>query len=205
MTKPKRPLRSLFIFNGLLLVIAFAAIQFSVVRYEDSEPAPMPTLPTDPVLNGRMAEAMTVFDTSIAFHDFTFKTAFDKDITLDNLKGQWVVLNFWATWCPPCLVEMPSLQALQDKIGGQGIQVMAVSLDRNMNGEKLRKFMDKNDFGPVAAFYDADGTVMRTLNLKGLPTTYILAPNGRVFSVFEGDADWTSEDALAFIQSLIDR
>lgn len=198
MKKQKRSLRSLFIFNALLLAIAFASIQFSVVKHTDETP-----LTLTPVLQGRMAEAMTIFEAPEPFPEFTFKTAFNKNITLDDLKGQWVVLNFWATWCPPCLVEMPSLQALQDQIGGQGMQVMAVSLDRNMDGEKLRAFTNKNKFGPIAAFYDADGTVMRTLNLKGLPTSYIIAPNGQAFGVFEGDADWVSDDAIAFITSLL--
>ena len=191
-------MKTLFIFNGVLLIVTFALLQFSVVREEKISPAPL-----IPVLKGRMADAMAVFDTAQGFPDFTFKTAFDKDVSLADFRGQWVVLNFWATWCPPCLVEMPSLQGLQDKIGGQGVHVVAVSLDRNMNGEKLRQFMKTKSFGAVSGYYDADGAVMRSLSLKGLPTTYVLAPNGQAFSVFEGDADRGSPDAIAFVESLI--
>jgi hypothetical protein len=88
-------------------------------------------------------------------------------------------------------------------MGGQGMQVVAVSLDRNMNGEKLRAFMNKHQFGPIAAYYDPSNQVMRSLSLAGLPTTLILTPNGKIFSKFEGDVDWVSDDAISFIASLL--
>lgn len=201
--KPKRSMKTLFIFNALLLAVAFAMIQYAVVVNEEAPIADVSTVPT-PILQGRMTQAMTVFEEPQAFlSDFTFKTSFDKSLTLDDLKGQWVILNFWASWCPPCLVEMPSLQKLQDQFGGQGVKVVGVSLDRNMNGEKLREVMMQHGFGPVAAYYDPDGYIMRNLSLKGLPTTYILMPNGQAFAKFEGDADWADADATAFIASLL--
>lgn len=200
MKKTKKSTRHLFIFNALLLVAAFVMIEFAVKKYE-KQPLELP----QPVLQGRMMEEMTVYEAPQDMPDFTFKTAFDKEMRLDDFKGQWVILNFWATWCPPCLIEMPSLQALQDKMGGQGLQVVAVSLDRNMNGEKLRSFINKHEFGPIAAYYDPSNQVIRGLSLAGLPTTFILAPNGKVFAKFEGDADWISDDSLAFVESLFGR
>ena len=194
--------KHLFIFNGLLLVVAFFLIQYSVVNEEVEESMPPVAAEFEPVLNGRFAEAVTVFDEPRAMPDISYQTVLGETVNLDDLKGQWVVFNLWATWCPPCLVEMPSLQAAQDKFGGQGIQIIAVALDRNMNSETLKSFMKKQNFGPVAAYYDENNEIMRSLNIRGLPTTYILAPNGRAVALMEGDADWMSDDGQAFLNSL---
>lgn len=199
----QKKLVSVFIFNGLLLIAAFILIQYSVISHESGGKAAVPSDKIEPVMQGRVAEAFTLYETPQTLPEFVFKTSFDKEIALDDLKGQWIVLNFWATWCPPCLVEMPSLQAMQDAFSGQGIKVVAVSLDRGMDGEKLRAFMTDKNFGPVAAYYDPQGGVMRQLSLRGLPSTLILAPDGRAIGIFEGDADWMSEDVRAFITSLL--
>lgn len=206
MSKQKK-LRSIFLFNALVLVAAFIMIQYSVARHEtqaeDNNPIILGTL--KPVMKGRVADAFDYYGEPRVIPDYKFNTAFDKSISLDDLKGQWVVLNFWATWCPPCLVEMPSLQAMQDHFKGQGVRVVAVSLDRNMDGQKLRDFAKKHQFGPIANYYDPTGRLMHQIGLRGLPSTYILAPDGRAVGLFEGDADWMSEDVIAFIASLLTR
>lgn len=126
-------------------------------------------------------------------------------MTFDDLKGQWMILNLWATWCPPCLVEMPSLQNLQNKYGGQGVKVVAISLDRKMDGKKLRTFLSRKNFGPIAAYYGDGKRAMDLFAMRGLPTTYILEPGGRAIGSIAGDIDWTGEEATAFIESLIQR
>lgn len=200
--KPKKQnLKRLFIFNGLLLVVAFALIQYSVVN--NTQMAISSELGVNPVVQGMFIERLTLFDNPKKIDDIEFKTAFDKDMSLDDLKGQWVVLNFWATWCPPCIVEMPSLQLLQDQYGGQGVKVVGISLDRNMNGKKLREFMKKYQFGPIAAYYGDWPIIRNQVEVKALPTTYILSPNGQAIGIYNGEADWVGEDANAFIESLI--
>jgi len=207
MSKQKK-LKSLFILNAFVLVASFVIIQYSVVSYEtnaeeSSTPIILGTL--KPVMTGRVADAFNYYDEPRIIPNYKFNTSFDKETSLDDLKGQWIVLNFWATWCPPCLVEMPSLQAMQNHFKGQGIKVVAVSLDRHMDGKKLREFTSKNQFGPIANYYDPTGKLMHQIGLRGLPSTYILAPDGRAVGLFEGDADWMSEDVQAFITSLLAR
>ena len=198
--KPKKGnLKRLFLFNGLLFVVALCLIQYSVV-INDVPSKESPVIP-----DGLFSQKLNVFDEPRPFPDLAFKTAFDKDIMLDDVKGEWIVLNFWATWCPPCLVEMPSLQKLQDSMGNLGIKVVAVSLDRNMDGKRLRDFMAKHQFGPIAAYYGDYPSISRQVQIRGLPTTYILAPNGQAVASYEGDADWSGEEAKAFIASLLSR
>lgn len=197
--KPKKTnLKRLFIFNAILLIIAFAMIQYAVVKDEPIEP-----LNITPIAQGEFAKRLTIYDTPRDTPNIEFKTVFNKRMSLDDLKGQWVILNFWATWCPPCLVEMPSLQKSQDEYGGQGIEVVAVSLDRNMDGKKLRDFMAKHQFGAIAGYYGDWPTIKNQAEIKGLPTTYILSPNGQAIGVYQGDAEWFGDDARMFVESLI--
>jgi thiol-disulfide isomerase/thioredoxin len=202
MAKTKTSKKQLFLFNGLLFIIALIFIQYSIATHEPDEQTVLKN-PITPLLQGRIENAMVLFDVPRDMPDIQFRTIFGNEMSLNNMRGQWVILNFWATWCAPCLVEMPSLQAAQDEFGGQGIKVVAVSLDRNMNGDKLRLFMEDKGFGPIAAYYDAENTVMRTLNLRGLPSTYIIAPNGKAIGVVEGDVDWVGNDARVLINSLV--
>jgi len=198
--KKQSNLKRLFIFNGLLLVVAFAVIQYSVVKNE-----PVQTLNINPSIQGDFAKRLTMFHTPRDIPNIQFKTVFDKQMSLDDLKGQWVILNLWATWCPPCLVEMPSLQQLQDTYGGQDMKIVAVSLDRNMEGKKLRTFMAKYQFGAIAGYYGDFPTIKGQVEIEGLPTTYIIAPNGQAVGMYQGDTDWVSEDAKVFVDSLTQR
>jgi len=198
--KKKSNLKRLFILNALLLIVAFAIIQYAVVK---NEPVIAQDLQINPVVEGEFGKRLTIYDTPRDIPNIEFQTVFNKPMSLDDLKGQWVILNLWATWCPPCIVEMPSLQKLQDTYEGQGVKVVAIALDRNMDGKKLREFMAKYKFGPIAAYYGDYPTINKQVEIKGLPTTYILSPNGQTIGVYTGDADWVSDDAKAFVGSLV--
>ena len=207
----RQNLKRLFIFNALLLVVAFAFLQYSVVTHEEEPVLVVPknvatnNIIHSPTVTGVLKERFIHYKTPEPMPDFPFKTAFDKDMTFDDLKAQWMILNLWATWCPPCLVEMPSLQNLQNKYGGQGVKVVAISLDRKMDGKKLRTFLSRKNFGPIAAYYGDGKRAMDLFAMRGLPTTYILEPGGRAIGSIAGDIDWTGEEATAFIESLIQR
>ncbi len=203
--KPKKKnLKRLFLFNGLLFVIALGLIQYSVVTHGDeSENLSSPNLSSVIIPEGEFARKLTLYDAPQSFPNIMFQTAFDKQTSLEDFKGKWVILNFWATWCPPCIVEMPYLQKLQDDMGDKGIQVIGVSLDRNMDGKRLRDFMKRHQFGPIAAYYGDYLTIKDQVELSALPTTYIIAPNGESIGVYLGDADWSGEEARAFITSLL--
>ncbi len=195
--KKAKNLKRLFIFNGLLLVIAFATIQYAVVNNTPHANT------TPPMATGEFAKRLNIFETPSQMPNLEFKTVFDKYTDLSDFKGQWVIVNFWATWCPPCIVEMPSLQALQDHYQNINVKVIGISLDRNMDGQKLRAFMRKYQFGPIAAYYGDWPTIKKQVDVTGLPTTYIINPKGNAIAVYKGDANWESDDVKAFMDGLI--
>jgi thiol-disulfide isomerase/thioredoxin len=177
--------KQLFFFNALIFVIALILLQYAVVSY-DQEKKTIVNENFEPNLQGRFQDIVIPFDEPQPMPKIEFNTMFDKRINIDDLRGQWIVLNLWATWCAPCLVEMPSLQAAQDFYGGQGIKIVAVSVDRNMDAAKLKDFIKRENFGPIAAHYDPNNIIMGSLNIRGLPTSYILAPNGMAVAKIEG-------------------
>ena len=113
------------------------------------------------------------FDKPEAAPQTVFKDAADADQTLANFKGKVLLVNFWATWCAPCVKEMPTLDALQVKLGGADFQVVAIAQDRE--GARIAKpFHEKQGWTNLAFFAEAPGKFMRDAKLQGLPTTLLI-------------------------------
>lgn len=218
MTKKTRNQKKLFLLSALLLGAAFISLQYSAYLSEgDTIAEPKSDIPADQnqgniqnindiytsVLQGEFKSRIVEFETPQVPYNIPFKNIVGKNFTLDDFKGQWVVLNFWASWCPPCITEMPSLQSLQDLYGGQGVQVIGIGVDRQMDGPKLRQIMQKFNFGPVAGYYGDWPLIKQHFEVTALPTTYILSPNGQAVAKLSGHADWVSEDAKIYIESLL--
>ncbi len=130
--------------------------------------------------------------------DFTVQDA-DRKVTLSQFRGQVVVLNFWATWCPPCVEEMPSLLQMQRRMKDKGVTVLAVSVDADDNA--YHRFL-KDHGVDVLSVRDAD---QKSNNLYGtfkFPETYIIDRNGVVRRKFIGPADWTSPEIVDFLSKL---
>ena len=130
--------------------------------------------------------------------DFTIQDA-DRKVALSELHGKVVVLNFWATWCAPCVEEMPSLVQLQQRFKYKGITVVGVSVD--VDGDAYHKFLKdyKIDFLTVR---DPD---QKTSNLYGTfkwPETYIIDRNGIVRRKFIGAVEWSQPEIVDFLNKL---
>lgn len=130
---------------------------------------------------------------------------------LSAFLGKVVLLNFWASWCPPCVKEMPSLDALAASHRGDRFAVVAVSLDRD-NGEGVRNFLSRHPLRHVVVLRDPrhrfgalreDELSEKLLPVYGLPTSYILDRQGRVTGYLVGPADWTSTAARAFVDYFV--
>lgn len=126
----------------------------------------------------------------------------DAPRSLDEFRGKWVVLNFWATWCAPCRVEMPSLGALQTAMGGPQFQVVTVASGRNAV-PAIDRFFAEAGVTHLPALRDPKGELSRALGILGLPVTLILNPEGQEVGRLIGDADWNSAEARTVLQALM--
>jgi thiol-disulfide isomerase/thioredoxin len=138
-----------------------------------------------------------IHSTAKKMPQIAFEDAIGTQLTLTDFKGKYVLLNIWATWCPPCRKELPDLQGLQQKLGGDMFQVIALSTDmgRLANVQRLYQELDLNEDG---IFIDETGSVGRKLGVFAMPTTLLIGPEGQEIGRKPGPADWDSAQAVEF-------
>jgi cytochrome c biogenesis protein CcmG, thiol:disulfide interchange protein DsbE len=130
--------------------------------------------------------------------DFTVQDA-DRSVTLSQFRGQVVVLNFWATWCPPCVEEMPSLVAMQQRMKAKGVTVIAVSVDVDENA--YRQFLKDHGVNLVTV-RDPNQKSNTLYGTFKFPETYIVDRNGVMRRKFIGAVDWTEPEITDFLSKL---
>ena len=122
-----------------------------------------------------------------------------KTVALHDLKGEVVVLNFWATWCPPCIEELPSLVEMQKQLKSKGVTVLAVSLD--VDKSAYEKFL-KDHSVDLLAVRDAKQFSNALYGTFKFPETYIIDRKGVVRRKFIGPVDWTHPEIESYIAGL---
>jgi thiol-disulfide isomerase/thioredoxin len=125
----------------------------------------------------------------------------EAETTLQDLAGEVVVLNFWATWCAPCREEMPTLAALEAELGDEGVRVVTVATGRN-DPLEVDRFLQEAGADALPRWRDPGQTLAREMGVLGLPVTVILDREGREVARLTGDADWSSESAVAILRAL---
>lgn len=137
------------------------------------------------VLPGKAAESLP----AITFYDKS-----DAPVTLDQFKGKAVLVNLWATWCPPCVHELPALDRLQEKMGGK-LAVVALSVDTSSSAE-LEAFLTAKGVKTLAVYSDRDKQVPLKWKYDGLPTSYLIDKNGNILRRYEGPYAWDQDEML---------
>lgn len=147
--------------------------------------------------------------TRLAVHDApkpvieaTFLDAEGAERRFDDWAGKVTLVNFWATWCPPCLKEMPSLDRLAAAMADEDFALVAISTDRG-DGAAPRRWLDENGIERLAFHHDPRSAAARAAGLVGQPTTLILDRRGREVARFQGDAAWDAPEAQALLRAVI--
>lgn len=125
-------------------------------------------------------------------------------LNLKRFRGKVVLLNLWATWCIPCVEELPALDRLAGDVAGEKFEIVALSIDRNWR-ELVTPFLDRLGIRNLAVYADPGSAAYGTLGTRGLPTTYLIDHRGRLVGYLEGQARWDSDAAKALIRHYTDR
>jgi peroxiredoxin len=132
--------------------------------------------------------------------DFSVKSLEGMEEQLSDYRGKVVFLNFWATWCPPCRAEVGDIDELYETLKDEDFMVMALSVQENR--KKVLKFMESFDVDfPV--FLDSDGTISAQYNVTGIPTTYIIDPDGMIVGRAVGPREWAGKESVSLMRSLM--
>jgi len=123
-------------------------------------------------------------------------------LTLAHYKGTGLVVNFWATWCPPCRAELPTLIALNKKLHGSGIRVLLISVD--INGiDSVVPFYKEHQITDMPILVDPSSSALNAFQSGGIPFTAVIDRNGDVVASLEGAGDWDTKTTEAAIRRLI--
>ena len=204
---PSRPTRWRgFALSGVVVLCCASAVLYGMVGLGNSGAAACPaaaaaTARLDPLIHGEVA-AFGLSKPARMAPDLAFTGPDGKALTLADLKGRTVLLNFWATWCVPCRKEMPALDQLQGMLGGADFEVVAVNVD-TARLERPKAFLKEAGVGNLAFYADPSADVLQQLKADGqfigLPTTLLVDKTGCELGRVLGPAEWASPDAQALI------
>jgi thiol-disulfide isomerase/thioredoxin len=147
-----------------------------------------------------VADASAAAGSEMAGAGFKMVGLDGKTINFESLQGKVVFMNIWATWCPPCIAEMPNIQRLYEKVGSDKIAFVMLSVDE-AGMEKVKKFIDKK--GYTFPVYMPASQFPEEFYSNAIPTTFIISPEGKIIAKQEGMADYDTKEVQDFLQSMV--
>lgn len=177
---------------GLAMIAAVVLALSGLPAAADNYP------PTDGEMQG-----FTLLKERVPAPSTPFQTGKGEAIEMSSFEGKVLIVNFWATWCAPCIKEMPSLDRLQAAFPGEDFEVVAINQDRG--GKRIAEpfLREKLKLENLAIYLDAKLALGRAFKNRGLPATYAIDRNGNVVGGLFGPAEWDSEDAKALVRHLL--
>jgi thiol-disulfide isomerase/thioredoxin len=185
----------------VLFVLCLSAL--AAVVYERLRPGHVVERPSVALNDAAPAESLGQFsplDPPQPAPAVSFTSEDGKSVALTAFRGRVVLINLWATWCAPCIKEMPSLQRLQAKLG-TGLGIVAVSEDRNVAA--VGPFLTKHELESLAIYLDPKDDLSQAFGVRGLPTSYLIDRDGRILGQLEGAAEWDSPTMVALIEKYL--
>jgi thiol-disulfide isomerase/thioredoxin len=170
----------------LFAALGFLAFWFAYLTF-------FPPKPSATLENSGMSEP--------ARFDWTVLDLNDRPVEFSRFKGKPVFLNFWATWCGPCVHEMPSIDSLarDPRLAGKSIAFVCISVDDD--AETVRQYVKSKNFG-MTFLRVKDGKIPPVFYSEGIPATFLIAPDARIASVQVGAKDWHEPQVIEFMEKL---
>ena len=173
--------------RNLVLVVVIVLVGASVYLVSSSNPRPDSEW-VNSVVAGDLAP------------DFELEDTKGNKVTLSDLRGKIVLVNFWATWCPPCIEEMPSMERLNEVLAGDDFVMLAVNTEQN-GRTVVPAFLDKTPY-TFPILYDDHGVVQKRYGVFKFPESFVVGKDGIVVEKVIGPLDWASFDTIAYFKNL---
>ncbi len=181
---------------GIVALFVFLAAAFSLAPHPVAAGGP-------PTVSGWM-EHFSFIDPPRPAPQTPFLVGDGREVTLADFRGSVMLINFWATWCSPCVRELPSLDRLQASLGGEGLLVLAINQDRR-GGEVAGPFLKKLGVDQLVVFLDDRMRLGRALGVRGLPWSFLIDRDGNVVGELAGYAKWDTQEGLALIRHYLEQ
>ncbi len=143
---------------------------------------------------------LVVLETPPPMPKMAFRDVNGLDVSLSDFRGKTVLLNVWATWCAPCVAEIPSLDRLQGAHGGEDFVVIAISMDRHI--DDATSFYKKAGIQNLALYIDPSFSISTKVGVQGLPISIFYSPNGQELARIPGEVDWQSPQVSALLGAI---
>lgn len=166
---------------------------------EEAAPEENHTEISDSLRSALQSAGLQVLDERVPSEDFALENLAGEERSLSFFEGQVVVLNFWASWCGPCVAEMPAMDALYQDIGGEDFTIIGVNVQEQ--GSVARNFVEQNGI-TFPILLDRSGSTARRYGVRGLPTSYVIAPDGSVIAAKIGYHEWDTPEARALVEEI---
>jgi len=145
-------------------------------------------------------DGVTFFNPPMMAPYYEFRDEADGQVTLTDFRGRFILLNIWATWCGPCVQELPHLQTLQNRFSGNMFEVVTVAIDRNP--ALVPNFLREENL-TLAPFTDAKSFASKALSVSGLPTTFLINPDGFMILRGIGGIPWSESPYIELIEQAL--
>ena len=164
-------------------------------------PVDMPTLPAKPHRIGKQDRKLKPYRANPTPPPLVLKDMQGNDQDLRNYSGQVVLVNFWASWCPPCVHEMPSMQRLADKLGPEAFTILAVNMAEDKT--TIETFLQTKVSVRFPVLLDQDGAALKRWQVFAFPTSYVIDKHGKIRYALFGSVEWDSQEMLNIFSTLL--
>lgn len=125
-------------------------------------------------------------------------------VSTEDFRGEVLLVNLWAIWCPPCIAELPDLDTLQVRLKDKGVRVVAIAMGKN-SAEEVRQFFDEKNIGHLEIYTDSDRQVVKRWPNSGIPESLLFDRRGNLIERFQGIRNWDSPEMVEKVRALTEQ